>query len=88
MGSQIQPTVDVIGDMSQSELNTQDIQNIMSKVNDMDKQNGVSRTVTGFDDYYDKAGQARIRIGQAPDDQRMGIWMTKPGQDVITNLGG
>jgi len=30
----------------------------------------------------------RILIGQAPDDGRVGIWVSKPGEDVITLLGG
>ena len=38
--------------------------------------------------YYDNDGVARILIGQAPDDGRMGIWISKEGQDVLTLLGG
>jgi hypothetical protein len=37
--------------------------------------------------YYDTDGKARILIGMSPDDGRMGIWMSKPGQDVLTLLG-
>lgn len=37
--------------------------------------------------YYDSDGTARILIGMAPDDGRMGIWMSKPGVDVLTQLG-
>ena len=38
--------------------------------------------------YYDNDGVARILIGQAPDDGRMGIWISSEGEDVITLLGG
>jgi hypothetical protein len=37
---------------------------------------------------YDKDGTPRILIGQAPDDGRAGAWVSKPGQSVITLLGG
>jgi hypothetical protein len=30
----------------------------------------------------------RILIGRSPDDNRIGIWVSKPGQDVIRLLGG
>jgi hypothetical protein len=36
--------------------------------------------------YYDNDGTARILIGQSPDDGRMGIWISKPGKDVISLL--
>jgi hypothetical protein len=36
--------------------------------------------------YYD-ADDARILIGQAPDDNRIGIWVSKVGEDVLTLLG-
>lgn len=36
--------------------------------------------------YYDESGVARILIGQAPDDGRMGIWVSTEGQDVLTLL--
>lgn len=38
--------------------------------------------------FYDSTGVARILQGQAPDDGRMGLWISKPGQDVIVLLGG
>ena len=38
--------------------------------------------------FYDSTGIPIILIGQAPDDWRMGIWQTKPGQNVLTGLGG
>lgn len=38
--------------------------------------------------YYDSTGLARILIGQHPVDGRMGIWVSKTGIDVITELGG
>ena len=37
--------------------------------------------------YYD-ATIPRIVIGQSPDDGRIGIWVSKPGISVITELGG
>jgi hypothetical protein len=37
---------------------------------------------------YDTSGYRRILIGQAPDDGRPGIWVSKSGIDVITELGG
>lgn len=37
---------------------------------------------------YDLDGTRRILIGSAPDDGRIGIWVSKPGVDVITALGG
>ncbi len=37
--------------------------------------------------YYD-ATNPRIVIGKSPDDGRIGIWISKVGQNVITNLGG
>jgi hypothetical protein len=37
--------------------------------------------------YYDSSN-ARILIGKAPDDGRIGIWISKTGVDVITELGG
>lgn len=38
--------------------------------------------------YYDTNGTARILIGQAPDDGRIGIWVSPEGTDVLTQLGG
>lgn len=38
--------------------------------------------------FYDSTGMARILQGQAPDDGRMGLWISKAGQDVILLLGG
>lgn len=38
--------------------------------------------------YYDANGIPSILIGQAPDDKRMGMWQAKPGQNVVTQLGG
>lgn len=38
--------------------------------------------------FYDSNGVPSVLIGQAPDDGRMGIWQAKPGQNVITLLGG
>lgn len=38
--------------------------------------------------YYDKNGIPTELIGQAPDDGRVGHWITKPGIDVIKQLGG
>lgn len=38
--------------------------------------------------YYDSTGTARILIGQHPVDGHMGIWVSKDGVDVITELGG
>ena len=37
--------------------------------------------------YYDSS-DARILIGKAPDDGRIGIWVSKTGVDVVTELGG
>ena len=36
----------------------------------------------------DVDGVRRILIGSAPDDGRIGIWVSKEGVDVITELGG
>lgn len=36
--------------------------------------------------YYDSDGDASILIGMAPDDGRMGIWVTKDGSDVLEEL--
>lgn len=36
--------------------------------------------------YYDDSGVARILIGQAPDDGRMGIWVSNEGEDVLELL--
>lgn len=38
--------------------------------------------------YYDENGTPVALMGQAPDDGRMGIWVAKPGQNVLTLLGG
>jgi hypothetical protein len=38
--------------------------------------------------FYDANGIPIILIGQAPDDGRMGMWQVKPGQNVLTQLGG
>lgn len=38
--------------------------------------------------YSDEDGVRRILIGQAPDDGRPGIWISREGEDVITLLGG
>lgn len=35
---------------------------------------------------YDDTGKARILIGQHPLDGRMGVWVSKPGFDVLTEL--
>jgi len=36
--------------------------------------------------FYDSTGTARILIGQAPKDGRPGIWITKPGFDVLKEV--
>jgi len=36
----------------------------------------------------DSDGIRRVLVGFAPDDGRPGIWVSKPGMDVITLLGG
>lgn len=36
--------------------------------------------------FYDSTPDARILIGMAPDDGRMGIWVTKDGFDVVDEL--
>lgn len=36
--------------------------------------------------FYDDTGTARILIGQAPEDGRPGIWVTKSGYDVLTEV--
>lgn len=41
--------------------------------------NVVDRTGYLFSDASDR----RIKIGSAPDDGRVGIWVSKPGEDVI-----
>lgn len=41
---------------------------------------------TGF--LFSDANNRRIKIGSAPDDGRVGNWISKPGTDVITQLGG
>lgn len=46
--------------------------------------NVVDRTGYLFSD----ANSRRIKIGSAPDDGRVGIWVSKPGEDVIDLLGG
>lgn len=38
--------------------------------------------------FYDANGVPVILIGQAPDDGRMGMWVAKPGNNVLTLLGG
>lgn len=38
--------------------------------------------------FYDANGIPAILIGQSPDDGRPGAWVAKPGQNVITLLGG
>lgn len=35
-----------------------------------------------------ESGVARILIGQAPDDGRMGVWVSREDEDVIELLGG
>lgn len=84
----ITPTFDFTGNNSQADRNTQDIQNIMTEMSRLASANGVNRSVNGFDLYYDKTGVARILIGQSPDDGRIGIWVSKPGLNVTTLLGG
>ncbi len=37
---------------------------------------------------YDTTGKARILIGQHPVDKHMGIWISRDGYDVVTELGG
>lgn len=37
---------------------------------------------------YDENGVPRILIGQAPDDARIGSWVSEPGENVLTLLGG
>lgn len=44
--------------------------------------NVVDRTGYLFSDATDR----RIKIGTAPDDGRVGIWQSKPGEDVIDLL--
>jgi hypothetical protein len=42
----------------------------------------------GTSTVYYEGTVARILIGKAPDDGRIGIWISKSGVDVITELGG
>lgn len=42
--------------------------------------------VTGDNTIYYDTDDARILIGKAPDDGRIGIWVSKTGVDVITEL--
>lgn len=37
--------------------------------------------------FCDEDGTPRILIGQAPDDGRMGIWVSTEGEDVLELLG-
>lgn len=37
---------------------------------------------------FSDATVRRIRIGSSPNDDRVGIWVSKPTIDVITQLGG
>lgn len=37
--------------------------------------------------FYDAGGMPRILIGQAPNDGRPGIWITKEGFNVLTEVG-
>lgn len=46
--------------------------------------NVVDRTGYTFSDDDER----RIKIGNAPDDGRIGQWITKDGKDVIQELGG
>lgn len=36
--------------------------------------------------FYDAGGMPRILIGQAPNDGRPGIWITKEGYNVLTEV--
>lgn len=36
--------------------------------------------------FYDTSGMPRILIGQAPNDGRPGIWITKPGFNVLDEV--
>ena len=36
--------------------------------------------------FYDAGGMPRILIGQAPNDGRPGIWITKPGFNVLDEV--
>lgn len=38
------------------------------------------------DVFYDTAGIPRVLIGQAPKDGRPGIWVTKPGFNVLNEV--
>lgn len=41
---------------------------------------------TGF--LFSDSTDRRIKIGSAPDDGRVGIWQSEPGEDVVELLGG
>ena len=47
-----------------------------------------STTINGTTTQYDSNGIPRIIIGQAPNDGRVGIWVSKTGLSVYTLLGG
>lgn len=36
--------------------------------------------------FYDAGGMARILIGQAPSDGRPGLWISKPGYNVLDEV--
>ena len=58
------------------------------------KSNGQSLIIGLYDGehygmlFYDENGVPVQLIGQAPDDGRMGMWTARPGENVITLLGG
>lgn len=51
-----------------------------------DSGNIISATSNGSTVWYDTTGLARVLIGQAPLDGRIGVWVSKPTIDVVTEL--
>lgn len=77
----IQPYQDLTGTMSQEDINTQDISNLMNEFNISQNAQSQNRSVNGTDYYYDSNGINYMQIGILPDGTG-GVVIAIPGKNV------
>lgn len=78
--SQLTPVIDPLGKMTSEEINAANISNLMQENNrnDVDYQNFTETIIIP-----DGTGVHRILIGVGPDGTSIGLYVSKPGFDIV-----
>jgi len=86
---QLQPIVDPSGATSATDINNQNISQMIDEMNRMDDQmsGGVGRTVNGVDFYYNKVGQNYLQIGALTDGSYGVAFLNTAGKVISENNG-